>query len=403
MRRTLAAVILGPSLLLASLAWSAFGLLNTMLNPERSEKVATVLLDDPIVQQQLRETVAGAVGSQLPDAVPVSEQMLEDGAGIALDNPAVELVIRDAFVQAHQAFLGEAEIPSEVDLGAAAGDVRSNTLADIPGANELLPESPSLTIDLPTQNIPNLGGFRRWLARVAPLMALAAVAGVGLALLTTTDRPKVLRRAGVWALGASVVWLILNLAVPWAANEWFSGQAAIAASLIDAMFGEMLRPALVLAGLGIGLFVASLVVPVVQRTSGRASRTDGGVVMRRSNDLAGGLPEPLYQAPARPARTPQPLPDSPPVIPPPARPTASAAPTVAPQAAPGPAPASEPKPPPVEQEWIPGVGYVDPGSAPAAEPTPEPPPAPSAAPPAPEPKPEPTWIPGVGYVDDPPE
>lgn len=404
MRRTLATIILGPSLLLASLAWSSFALLNTMLNPERSEKVASVLLDDPLVQQQLRQTVASAVGDQLPDVVPVSDETLEAGAGVALANPAVEVLIRDAMVEAHQAFLGEGDLPTEIDLGAVAGDVRANTLGDVPGANELLPDSPSLTIDLPTENIPNLGGFRRWLARAAPLLAIMAAAGVALAVLTTTHRPSVMRRAGFWALGASAIWLFLNLFVPWAATQWFSGQAAIAASLVEAMFGEMLRPALVLAGLGIALLLISLIVPTFARDQ-RVGRTDGGVVMRRNAEAQPEGLTPLYEAPKRPRATaaglaplpspaPSPAPSQPrpvPTPPPAATPPAPSQPRPA-KASPS-RPTHEPAPQrrsePAEQAWVPGVGYVDP----AVPPT-EPSTRPQASAPV-----EQTWIPGVGYVD----
>ena len=233
MRRLLASAILGPSLLIASLAWSSFGLLNTALDPDRSERIADTLLEDELVQAQLRQSIAGAVGSQIPEGVPVSDDQLESGAGVALENPVVAVLIRDAFVQAHQAFLGEGEPPTTLDIGAAATEVRDGALSGVPGASEIIPDGPGLVIDLPTEQIPNLGGFRRWLQRVAPLMALIALAGAALALLTAKNRSLVLRRAGSWALGSAAIWLVLNIGVPWVAMQFFIDQAAIAESLID--------------------------------------------------------------------------------------------------------------------------------------------------------------------------
>ncbi len=404
MRRALAAAILGPSLLVASLAWSAFGMLNTMLDPGRSERIADTLLEDDAVQAQLRQSIAGAVGSQLPTEVPLSDEQLEAGAGVALENPVVALLVRDAFVQAHQAFLGEAEPPKTLDIGSAASEVRSGTLGGLPGADALLPDTPGLVIDLPTDKIPNLGGFRRWLNRAAPLMALIAAAGVALALVTAKNRAAVLRRAGFWAMGSSVIWLVLNIGVPYVAARWFSGQAAIAASLVDALFGEMLVPAIVLACVGLALVVVSIMLPAMQGAGEERGR-DGGVLMRRAVVNDGPKPVPMYEAPARPV-TPQYVQDP-----------ASGQSRVPPQNVAPPPPVERPQNPQQSHqqshqeahqqqhqqpapavdpgEWRPGVGYVAPATEPSSAPTG------FEAPQAPVRKPaNPQWVAGLGYVDE---
>ncbi len=428
----LAAAILGPSLLIASLAWSAYGMLNTALDPDRSVRIADTLLEDELVQQQLRQSIAGAVGDQIPEQLPVSDEQLESGAGVALQNPVVSVLIRDAFVQAHQAFLGEAEPPTTLDVGAAASDIREGALSGVPGGGELIPDGPGLVIDLPTDQIPNLGGFRRWLQRVAPLMAMIAAAGVALALLTARNRSVVLRRAGTWALGSSAIWLVLNVGLPWLAEQYFSGQAAIASALLDALFGAMLTPAIVLAVCGLALVALSVIWPDGATAGAPAYRTDGGgVLMRRQTMNEGPKPEPLYSAPPGEITPRYVAPDS-------SRPAAQPVPQPARQSAPEPiihrpvgnslaaqqhqqhqqpsqpAPqtqqsqqisrpeSSAPKPrpaakkPPVEPgEWIPGVGYVDPAKPASSEPTGfERPQSPVAKPATP------TWIPGQGYVDE---
>lgn len=367
MRRVFAAAILGPSLLLASLAWSAFGLQRTMLNPDRSERVADALFDNPSVQRQLQSSIAGAVGDQLPPEIPISDSQLESGAGLALANPAVSELIREAFVQAHQAFLGETEPPTSVNLGTVGQDVRSNTLDAIPGAAELIPATPDLVIDLPTESIPNLGGFRRWLARATPLVALMAAVGIALALLTTNHRPSVLRRAGFWAIGASLAWLALNIAIPWLATQWFSGQSTVAAVLVDAMFGEMRTPSIVLACVGIATIGVSIMWPAVEELA--FARTDEGDTLRRRASNNGPTPQPLYQAP------PQPLPAaSPPAAPTTPSPATPTPPTTAHAVE---APAAQKAESPVDQEWVAGLGYVD----------------------KPQPPDEQTqWVAGAGYV-----
>lgn len=392
-------------MLIASLAWSAYGMLNTMLDPERSERIADTLLEDELVQQQLRESIAGAVGSQIPEAVPVSDDQLESGAGLALDNPVVSVLIRDAFVQAHQAFLGEADPPTQLDLGSASNDIRDGALSGVPGGAELLPDGPGLVIDLPTDQIPNLGGFRRWLQRVAPLMALIAAAGVALALLTAKNRASVLRRAGTWALGSSAVWLVLNVGLPWVANQYFSGQAAIASSLIDALFGEMLVPAIVLAGCGLALVVVSILWPEggSARTSGL--RTDGGgAVMRRQQVNDGPKPEPLYAAPERSI---QPQYVAPETQPPSIHKPVDSQPSPQQQEQHVHQQPQTPQPQQAEAvqrtnqvpnspgEWVPGVGYRDEGGPEQPTPTGFERPQSPVGKPAP-----PTWVAGIGYVDE---
>ncbi len=362
MRRAFAAAILGPSLLIASLAWSAFGLQNTMLDPDRSERVADALFDNPAVQRQLQKSIAGAVGAQLPDEVPISDSQLESGAGIALANPAVSELIRDAFVQAHQAFLGEAEPPTSINIGSVGDDVRNSTLDAVPGAAALLPESPDLIIDLPTDRIPNLGGFRRWLSRATPLLGLISVVGIAIALLTSNHRPSILRRAGFWAIGASLTWLALNIGVPWLAAQWFSGRSTVAAVLVDAMFGEMRTPSIVLACVGIATIGVSIMWPAVEEIVLARGNYDEPMRRQRVND--GPKPEPLYQAPPVQQTAGEP---------------AIWAPPEATVAAPEMRPA-KPEEPEVERKWVAGVGYVDTAPKPdGGEPT--------------------QWIAGSGYTE----
>ncbi len=143
MRQALAAIILGPALLIASLTWSAFAILNTVLDPDRSENVADVLLDDEAVRAELAASIGKGVRRTLPAevALQVSDEQFEAGAALALENPVVESLIRDALVQSHQAFLGEGQSPRNLDIGSAAGAVREGVVATVPALASVATES----------------------------------------------------------------------------------------------------------------------------------------------------------------------------------------------------------------------------------------------------------------------
>ena len=335
MRRSAAGLILGISLLIASMAWGGFAALRTVLDPGRSADVADALLEDDEVQAQLAENLATAVTRVIPVGVPITDQQVESGVAVALRSPVVEALIRDAFVSTHAAFLGEGDVPRTVDLGDAAVEVREAIVAIDPSLDAVFPPSQALVIELPTERVPDLGGARRLLLRVVPLAALFAAGGVVLALLTTTHRPSVLRRAGRWAIVAGAVWLAFAYGIPWLATSFFSGQSVVAGALLQAVVTAMIVPSIILVAIGSAALALSFVWPHLgwPETSRRH---------RRHLDAA------TVGSPSQPV-TPLP-PASPPVVPE----------TTSPESHPRPDGASvEPQwQAQPTQRWVEGVGYV---------------------------------------------
>ena len=60
-RRSIAGLILGPSLLIGSLAWSGSLALRTVFDADRSRDVAEELLDNDEVRSQLTENLGSAI------------------------------------------------------------------------------------------------------------------------------------------------------------------------------------------------------------------------------------------------------------------------------------------------------------------------------------------------------
>ena len=240
MRRSLAAALLGISLWFGSMAWSGFLMSRTVLDPGRSEAVADALLEDEAVRAQLEANIAGGVRAALPDGAPVDPAAIDAGAETALASPAVEALVRGALVRTHQAFLGEGDAPRSF----------------------VLPAAPSVEVPLPTERVPDLGPVRRWLVDTVPLLAGVAAIGVALSLLVTTDRSRVLRRAGVWAIGLSTLVLAVAFGVPALAQQVAPGQATVVAALVSALAKSTRWPALTLASAGVaGVLVSYLLRP----------------------------------------------------------------------------------------------------------------------------------------------
>ncbi|HEU5084535.1 MAG TPA: hypothetical protein VFU14_14420 [Acidimicrobiales bacterium] len=258
MRRALAAAILGISLWLGSLAWTGFILTRTVLDPDRSRQVAEDLYEDEAVRDQLVENIADGVEAALPPGT-VPRATVEAGARQTLESPAVEALFVDAFVQTHAALLGEGEAPEALDAGAFGSAARESLVAAHPELAPFLPEAPQLAIPLPTERVPDLGPVRDVVVAAVPVLALLSAAGALLALLVTSNRPAVVRRAGVWAMGLAAVVLAFAYGVPALVRELAPDQAEVVAALVGAMAASTRVPALVLGATGLAGVVLSAV------------------------------------------------------------------------------------------------------------------------------------------------
>ncbi|HEY3241075.1 MAG TPA: hypothetical protein VGL92_16035, partial [Acidimicrobiia bacterium] len=78
------------------------------------------------------------------------------------------------------------------------------------------------------------------------------------ALLIAADRPRVLRRVGLFAVWAGAGWFALGWLVPWAVSHWsVDGRMAVLGSLSVAVARPMMLPAAALLAAGGGILVAA--------------------------------------------------------------------------------------------------------------------------------------------------
>ncbi len=293
MRRGVASLIIALSLMVASFSWAGFTLSNTVLDPGRSERLATQLLDNPEVREALIDRMADAFETQIPPEFPVPRAAIETGAAVALDDPRVEALIVDGFVRVHQnALEGNAE-PVVIDASALGAAGRDSLVATRPELDQILPPVPPLNMELPTTGLSWMGTLKRLVDRYTTLGALAALMGLTVAFAVAKDRGSVFRRVAIWGYGAAAFWVVLGYGIPRVAEILSPRSAAFATAAVDVFFGAMIRPAVTMAIIATVLLIIGLAWPMLSRQ--RAAR----VMQPRNGGRGGGG----GGAPARPVAT----------------------------------------------------------------------------------------------------
>ncbi|MEZ5340051.1 MAG: hypothetical protein R2706_00985 [Acidimicrobiales bacterium] len=376
MRRGLAELILGVSLLLASLTWAGFVTTHTVLDPNQSERLADQVLDNETLRSALVGRLADSLAAALPDGATVPQQTLESIAATALDDPSVERLVRDGIVKTHQNALNGVSEPVLLDGSALSTAVRTALVGDRPELDSLVPEAPAVAFELPTTGLSWFGKMRNAIERLVIIGFLLASAGAIFSLVVAKNRAAILRRVSFWAFGASAFWLAVSYLVPYLAEQVGPTSTAIASAMTDVLFGAMVRPAIIMAAFGTLLLGFSFLIGIAQQrgpakvlqpTRPAAVAPAQRPAAQRTPSIAGQVsnvrrPNPARTVPPNQARQSGPVDQTavyqqPSEQPPRAYPGTAAAPAAQP-VRPAQAPA-EPIVAPQEPRWVEGVGYVD--------------------------------------------
>jgi hypothetical protein len=291
MRRGVASLIMGLSLLLASASWAGFVLSHTVLDPGRSERLADHLLDDPDVRAAIITRLADGLATQIPASIPVPRQSLELAATLALDDPRVEALVKDGIVRAHQNALNGVDEPITLDATALGQAAHDALVKQVPVLAPLLPAAPPIAVEVPGAGLAWLGTVKSVVDRYTLLGAVAALAGIVSAFILARNRPAALRRVAYWAFASAAFWLAVAYGLPAVVGAIAPSAMAIASAAVDVFAGAMIRPALVLAGLGVVLLVASFIWSALTRRR-PAALLDGAAKGRGRSPAQGPPPVP---------------------------------------------------------------------------------------------------------------
>ncbi|MGD9794471.1 MAG: hypothetical protein AB7V43_13425 [Acidimicrobiia bacterium] len=255
MRRIVAEIVLSIALLAGSLAFTGWWFRSTMLEPRRTERIASTALESPEVRQALGSAIAGAVADSTGQPKSVVEPFVTKALDSGTDLTGLSSVIADA----HAAAIGDG--PSRVGLTKEA-------LTPLVGA-ELAGQADGAGFSVP--QVDRLQSLRANLTGWLGALAMLCGAGVVAAMILHPNRPLVFRRLGIWLLSMSVwqlliTWVLPALIVPKLTdNPW----ALLAAKVAEAAAADLRSALAALCVAG----VASLVAGVAWASVGESLRT----------------------------------------------------------------------------------------------------------------------------------
>ena len=349
-RRVIAGLILGPALLIGSFAWWGFLALRTVLDESRTETIALELLENDAVVDQIGANIGRALEAAMPESIQLTEEQVDAGVQIILDDPVVRDLIVESLGTTHRAFLGLDDAPSEIDLGPALVSARERIGIFAPTVAAEIPET--FQVELPTERIPDASPVQGFLERTVPLLAGISVVMALLALLTTSDRSQVLGKAARWAIGTTAFYLVVGIGFPYLLREFAPAQAEVLAALLTAVLRAALIPSIVLGAVGAVLLLLSMFWPDAGRSRDRAprrARVDAPPAAAQPAPTprptpAARRPDPAPRPRPRPADATTAMPAAPAPRPVDATPTSAYAPPPTPAAAPKPPPRPAPRP-----------------------------------------------------------
>jgi hypothetical protein len=277
-------ILLLLALLAGSGAYATVIVRGIVVDSDVSAQAASRAIDDVRVQRLLVDQTTEAVRSQLIGTEVV--QYLENLDPATREVEADLLAVADAVVQTpefHAAFVttvrdlhrlvfverGPAPVVDATDLVSVARDA---AIARNAAYAALIPPTGTLTVTIPTSDLPDLTGLRDDLgSRTVPLAVVGAVLATA-AFVIHDRRPKALRRVAFWLLGAGVVQASVALLLPVAANLVGGDAGPIAEAIARVLLPRLLAPAAMVGGSGLGLL---LVAFQWQRTADRRDARTG--------------------------------------------------------------------------------------------------------------------------------
>jgi hypothetical protein len=257
MRRAAASILITLGLVCAGVAWWAYAARATVLDAARSERIADTLITQPVIQDAVAEGLGNALRQALPPGTPISDEQISTAAHAALADPRATAALKTAVLTSHQRLVGTYDGPVTLDVSPIAVAGRDALLAARPELAGALPEAPSLSVDLPTQHLPRLGWLPERTRELFGLALMLAFTFLGLGILASSDRPKVLSRTGRWALRAGIFWAIFGWGLPYLFTKIDEPRLAALGAIGVATVGPMIAPAVLLVSAGIGALLGA--------------------------------------------------------------------------------------------------------------------------------------------------
>lgn len=267
-------MLMGLSLLLASISWAGFVLSSTVLDPGGSTRLVSETMNHDTVQSVLTGRLADGLVQIVPESEPVSRQEAEKAAAEALTDPKARGAVAQALVEAHLLGLQGGtrdDFFSALDVNVAG---REALVSAKPALRRQILANPLIKVRLPVSGLNWLAGLRNLVDRFAVLAASVALIGFATTFVVARDPELVIRRATWWILGSAGAWTLSGLIYETTARAVVPSSYAVLAVAIERFFAAMHGPSVVMLSFGLGLLSMSFLVPALRQRRGAALLAD---------------------------------------------------------------------------------------------------------------------------------
>jgi hypothetical protein len=217
------------------------------------------VLADPDARAEVVAPISSAIvtSNGLP---PDTEPFVTAQVDRVLRDPAGARAFVDPFAGSWARMLGEDDPrPTEFDLAPLVDVLVATTpgldAAGLPTDRFVVPAVP-----LPRSDVPGVGTTRRAIAATTIPLAILALAGL-LVGLVSAERRWVMRRFGLWAVLAGAAWVALPPMITWAARRWATGADAVIAVAVEEGVAGLRPTAIALVLVGLATYAGSLLIP----------------------------------------------------------------------------------------------------------------------------------------------
>jgi hypothetical protein len=243
-RRSLAGVLFGIAFACACVSISGFLLERTAFSPANTFDSADVVLDDDVVRAELVRTVATATVAQMSGGDAGQAAVINSNIELVASTTAGSEILAQVLRDSHARLVGQSDLPVQITPAQLVEVTRDERAAVLP----------AVTIDVP--RVAALAAADDVLDWLVPISGLTAIVLLLLCLLAHPERPALVRSLGIGLMvlaGLTVAfgWLVPAFVPPLLSdNPWARIPSSLAAGTMPIVLGL----ALLLAGLGLGLF-----------------------------------------------------------------------------------------------------------------------------------------------------
>jgi hypothetical protein len=238
-RRSLASLLFGLAAIVGSLSLSGFWLQYTAFSPGHTRDLASAVLSDKDIKNELARLIADATVAQLPQftAVDIRSIVIQT----ANTNQGADL-LADIIGDAHAHLIGASDKPVEITPEQLVQVLRDERVSIVP------------TIELPVPRVGALSVMRQILKWLVPIGGGLTVLLIVLAFAAHPEKPELLRSLSILFFGMALLLVIIGYVVPafivplFTNNVWVGAVPRLARDSLPLLLGLTL----LLCGAGLG-------------------------------------------------------------------------------------------------------------------------------------------------------